>query len=68
MDGNGRRDDETVKDSRARQQWTAQGQLDGEGRHIGDMTTMDDEDDASVMAVSMRATMEATNAITTSID
>jgi hypothetical protein len=69
MDGNGRRnDDSMVKDSGARQQWTAQGQLNGEGRRIGNMTTMDDKDDASVMAMSMRPAMEATNANTTSID
>ncbi len=69
MDGNGWRDDDsTVKDSGARRQWTAQGQLDSEGRHIDDTTTMDEEDDASATAMSMRPKMEATNANTASID
>ncbi len=63
MDGDERRDDDsTVKDSGARRRWTAQGQLDGEGRRVGDTTTMDDEDGASATAMSTRPTMEATKA------
>jgi hypothetical protein len=61
----GRHDgDSLVMDSGALRQWTAQGQLDGEGRRIGDMTTMDDEDGASTTAMSTRPTMEATKANT----
>ncbi len=36
--------------------WTAQGQLDGKGWHIGDMKTMDDKDGASVTAMLKRPT------------
>jgi hypothetical protein len=48
----------------ARQQGTARPlrQLDGEGRYDGDSTTMDDEDRASAMAMSM-STRPAVGAI-----
>ena len=69
MYGNRRRDDNsTVKESEARQQWMARGQLDGKGRCVGDTTTMDDEDGASATAMSTRPTMEATKADTASRD
>ncbi len=61
--GNGRRDDSsTVMDSGARWQWTEQGQLNGDGRLVGDTTTMDDEESTSATAMSMRPTMKATKA------
>ncbi len=69
MDGDEQRDDNlTVKDSGVRRRWTARGQLDGEGQRVGDTTTMDDEDGASVTAMSTRPTMEATKANTASRD
>jgi hypothetical protein len=44
MGGNGQRDGEwTVIDCTALWRWTARRQLDGEERHDGDLTTMDDE-------------------------
>ncbi len=49
-------------DSGAQRRWMARGQLDGEGWFVGDMTTMGDEDGAIAMAMSMRPTMEATEA------
>ena len=62
-DGNGQRDDDSmVMDSRARPQWMAQGQLNGDGRRVGDTTRMDDEEGASATAMSMRPTTEATKA------
>jgi hypothetical protein len=69
MEGNGRRnDDSTVKDSRVRRWWTAQGQLDGKARCVGDTTTMDDKNGVSAMAMSTWPTMEATKANTVSRD
>ncbi len=47
-------------DSKAQRTWTAQEKLDGEGRHVGDTTTMDNKDDASATAMSTRSAMEAT--------
>jgi len=44
MGGNGQPDGQwTVMDSAALWQWTARRQLDGEERHDGDFTTMEDE-------------------------
>ena len=52
MDGNGRCNDGLkVMDSGAQQGWTVGGQLDGEGRRVGDTTTMDDKDGASATAM-----------------
>ncbi len=69
MDGDERGDDDsTVKDSGGRWRWTARGQLDGEGRRVGDTMTMDDKDGASATAMSTWPTMEATKANTASRD
>ncbi len=62
-DGDGRRDDDsTVMDSGAQRQWTERGQLNGDGRHVGNTTTMDNEEDTSATAMLTRPTMEATKA------
>jgi len=62
-DGDGRRDDDsTVMDSGARRRWTERGQLNGDGQHVGDTTTMDDEEGMSATAMLTRPTMEATKA------
>jgi hypothetical protein len=62
-DGIGRRDDDsTVMDSGAQRRWTEQGQLNGDGRRVGDITTMDDKEGTSTMAKLTRPTMEATKA------
>ncbi len=69
MDGDGQRnDDSTVKDSGAWQQWTVQGQLNGKGQRVGNTTTMEDKDGASMMAMLTRPTMETTKANTASRD
>ena len=47
MGGDGRRDGDgelTAMDGVAQWRWTARRQLDGEGRHDGDSTTMNDEE------------------------
>ena len=63
MDGDGRRDGElTVMDGVAQRQWTARRQLNGEGRHDEDSTTMDDEEGASAMAMSARPAVRASKA------
>ena len=59
-DGDGQRDDNsTVIDSGARRRWTELGQLNGDGRRVGDTTTMDDEEGTSTTAMLMRPTMDA---------
>jgi hypothetical protein len=61
--GNGQRnDDSRVMDSGARRRWTEQGQLNGNGRRVGNITTMDYKEGKSAMAMSTRSTMEATKA------
>ena len=63
MDDNGGcNDHSTVMDSGAQRRWTAQGQLDSKGWHVGDTMTMDDEDDASVTVMLTWPTMEAAKA------
>jgi hypothetical protein len=62
-DGDGRRDDDsTVMDNEARRRWTEQGQLNVNGRRVGNTTTMDNEEGTSATAMSTRPTMEATKA------
>jgi len=39
--------------------WTVRRQLDGEGRHDGDSTTMDDKEGARAMAMSTRPAVRA---------
>ena len=46
-------------DSGARRQWTEQEQLNGNGRRIGDTTTMDNEESTSATAMLTRLTMDA---------
>jgi hypothetical protein len=66
-DGDGRRDDDsTVMDSGARRRWTERGQLNGNGRRVGDTMTMGDEEGTSATAMLTRPTMEATKANTAS--
>ena len=62
-DGDGRHnDDSTVMDSGAQWQWTERGQLNGNGRRIGDTTTIDDEEGTSATGISTQPTMEAAKA------
>jgi hypothetical protein len=57
-DGNGRCDDDsTVMHSGVQRQWTELGQLNGDGRRVGDLTTMDDEEGTSVTAMPTRPTI-----------
>jgi hypothetical protein len=63
MDGDGRRDGElTVMDGVAQRRWTERRQLDGEGWHDDDSTTMDDKEGASAMAMSTRPAVRAIKA------
>jgi hypothetical protein len=64
MGGDGRRDGElTVIDGVAHHwRWTAQRQLDDEGRRNDDSTTMDDEEGASAMAMFTRPAVRAIDA------
>jgi hypothetical protein len=52
----------SVMDSGVQRQWTARGQLNGDGRCLGDTMTMDDKEGASATAMSTRPTTEATKA------
>ena len=62
-DGDGRRDDDSkVMDSGVWRQWTERGQLNGDGRRIGNTTTMDNKEGTSPTAMSTRLTKEATKA------
>ena len=59
-DGDGRRDDDsTVMDSGVRRQWTERGQLNGNGRRVGNTTTMDNKEGTSATAMLTGPTMDA---------
>jgi hypothetical protein len=67
MDSNGQHDDNSmVMGSGVQRQWTARRQLEGKGWRVGDMTTMDNEDGASMMAMSTWQIMEMTKTIAAS--
>ncbi len=56
MDGDGRRDDDSmVKDNRVQWPWMVQGQLDSKGRRVGNTQTMDDVNGGSRTAMSTPA-------------
>ena len=61
--GDGRHNDNsTVMDSGAQRQWTELGQLNDDGRRVGNTTTMDNEEGTSATAMLTWPTMEATKA------